>query len=56
MPEAIFMKLGMYIIAPEPISTAYFINISLHVYFPTVTRQRLGKNVTAVTNTQATIE
>jgi hypothetical protein len=26
MPEPIFMKLGMYIMAPEPISTAYFIN------------------------------
>jgi hypothetical protein len=28
MPEPIFMKLGMYITAPEPISTAYFINPS----------------------------
>jgi hypothetical protein len=28
MPETIFVKLGMYeyIMAPEPISTAYFIN------------------------------
>jgi hypothetical protein len=28
MPEAIFMKPGMYIMASEPISTAYFINPS----------------------------
>jgi hypothetical protein len=28
MPEPIFMKLGMYIMAPEPISTVYFINPS----------------------------
>jgi hypothetical protein len=27
-PEQIFMKLGMYIVAPEPISTAYFLNPS----------------------------
>jgi hypothetical protein len=26
MPEPIFMNLGMYIMAPEPILTAYFIN------------------------------
>jgi hypothetical protein len=26
MPESIFMKLGMYIMAPESISTAYFVN------------------------------
>jgi hypothetical protein len=28
IPEQIFMKLGMYVIAPESISTAYFINSS----------------------------
>jgi hypothetical protein len=28
MDEPIFMKLGMYFMAPEPISTAYFINPS----------------------------
>jgi hypothetical protein len=28
MDEPIFMKLGMYIMAPEPISTEYFINPS----------------------------
>jgi hypothetical protein len=44
--------------APEPISAAYFINLShqflrLYVYHPIVARQRLGKNVTAATNTHA---
>jgi hypothetical protein len=61
MPEPIFMKLGTYIEAPEPISTAYLKNHShqsvfLYVYPPIVARQRLGRNVTAVTNTHATIE
>jgi hypothetical protein len=42
-----FIKLGMYIIAPDPTSTAYFINSSpqsvcLHVY-PLLVAQRLGK-------------
>jgi hypothetical protein len=46
-PELIFMKLGTYITAPEPISTAHFINPSdqsmcLYVYPPIVARQRLG--------------
>jgi hypothetical protein len=50
MPEPIFMKLGMYIIA-----TVYFVNPShqsmcLYVYHPVVAKQRLGKNVTAVIN------
>jgi hypothetical protein len=48
MPESVFMKLGMYIMAPEPISTAYFILI--------VARQRIGKNVTTETNTHGIIE
>jgi hypothetical protein len=56
-----FMKLGTYIMAREPISTAYFINpsrqsVCLYLYPPVVARQRLGKNVTAATNTHATIE
>jgi hypothetical protein len=56
MPEKIFMKLGIYIMAPEPISKAYFINpshrsVCLYVYHPIVARQQLRKNVTAVTNT-----
>jgi hypothetical protein len=29
MPEPIFIKLGMYIMASKPISTVYFINLSL---------------------------
>jgi hypothetical protein len=55
------MKLGMYIMAPEPISTAYFINplpsvcVSMCIP-PIVARQRLGKNVTAATKTQTTTE
>jgi hypothetical protein len=49
MSEPIFMKLGMYIMAPEPFSTAYFINpshqsVCVYVYPPIVVRQRLGKN------------
>jgi hypothetical protein len=55
------MKLGMYIMTPESISTAYFINpshqsVCLYVYSPIVVKQRLGKNVTAATNSQAIIE
>jgi hypothetical protein len=50
----------MYIMAPEPISTAYVINpshqsVCLYVYPSIVARQRFGKNVTAATNTHATI-
>jgi hypothetical protein len=48
MAEPVFMKLGMYVIAPETISTAYFLNLSdqslcLFVYPLIVARQRLGK-------------
>jgi hypothetical protein len=53
------MKLGKHIMAPEPISAAYFINashqsvcVSPHI----VARQRLGKSITKETNTHATIE
>jgi hypothetical protein len=61
MAEPFFMKAGILIMAPEPISTAYFINPShqsmrLHLYPATVATQRLGKNDTAATNTYATIE
>jgi hypothetical protein len=60
MPEPIFMKLGMYILAPEPISAAYFIN-PCHQFMsvcvsPTVARQRIVKNVTVVTSKHAAIE
>jgi hypothetical protein len=61
VPEPIFMKLGMHIMIPEPISTAYYINPTnqspyLYVHPPIVVRQRLGKNVTAATNTHERIE
>jgi hypothetical protein len=59
MNETVFMILGMYIVTPKPISTAYFTNpshqsVCLHVYPSIVVRQRLGKNVTATMNTHAT--
>jgi hypothetical protein len=58
MPEPIFMKLDTYMTAPESIPMVYFINpshqsVCLYVY---VAGQRLNKNVTAATNTHATIE
>jgi hypothetical protein len=43
MPEPIFIKLGMYIMASEPISTAYLTNPSHRsVCMCIVARQRLG--------------
>jgi hypothetical protein len=56
MPESIFMKLGMYIMVPEPIWTAYFINpshqsVCLYVY-PPITRQQLSKQVPMTMNTR----
>jgi hypothetical protein len=58
MPEPVFIKLGTYIMASWPNSTAYLINpfhkpLCLYVYHSTVARQWLGKNVTAVTNTRS---
>jgi hypothetical protein len=49
------MKLGVYIVPPEPISTAFFINPSdkslcLHVYPSLVAMQRHGKHVPAAKN------
>jgi hypothetical protein len=55
----LFMKLGMYIMASEPISTSFLINPSQTVAMyvsAIVARQRFGKIVIAATNTQATIE
>jgi hypothetical protein len=57
MPEPVFMKHGMYFMATEPISTAYFLNppISLCVGMfipPIVARQRLGKHVPAAKDTR----
>jgi hypothetical protein len=56
--EPIFMKFGMYIKVPEPISNVYFINPFHESVYPyIVAMQRLGKNVTAAMNTQgATVE
>jgi hypothetical protein len=56
MPEPIFMKVDTYIMAPEPISTTYFINpshqsVCLYVYPPIVAKQLLGKHVPAAMNT-----
>jgi hypothetical protein len=48
MFEPIFIKLGTYAIAPEPISKTYFGNAchqSVHLYVH-VCRQRLGENCT----------
>jgi hypothetical protein len=61
MFEPIFMKLGMYIMAPEPISTEYIINpshqpVCLYVYPTIVARQWIGKKVTGTVNIHATIE
>jgi hypothetical protein len=60
MVETIFVDLGMYIMAPEPITSTYFRNpyrvVCLCVYRPIFARQRPGKNVTSVTNTHATVE
>jgi hypothetical protein len=57
MPEPIFTKLGMYIMAPKT-STAYFINtyhqsLCLYVY---VARQRLVRNVTDTMSAHAIIK
>jgi hypothetical protein len=60
IPKRIFIKLRMYIMASDPVSVAHFTNpshqpVSVCVS-PIVARQRLGKHVTAATNTHATIE
>jgi hypothetical protein len=57
MAEPVFMRVGMYIMAPEPILTTYtHQSVCLYVYPPIAARQRLGKNVTAATNAHGTIE
>jgi hypothetical protein len=48
----------MYVMAHDPISTAYLKNpfhqcVCLHVYPTIVARQQLGKNVIAATNTES---
>jgi hypothetical protein len=53
--QEICMKLGMYIMTHETVSTAYFVNppihLCLYVYFRIVARQRLSKHVPAAINT-----
>jgi hypothetical protein len=61
MTEPIFMRLGMCIMTTQPISTAYSMNpshqpVCLFVYALSLIDKRLGKNVTAATNTHATTE
>jgi hypothetical protein len=58
IPEPVFMKVDMYIMTPEPISTAYFINPlrqCVYLYPPVIAKQRLLKKVTAM-STHARIE
>jgi hypothetical protein len=55
------MKLGMYIMTPQPVSNEYFINpshqsVCLYEYTPIVASQRLSKSIMAATNTQETIK
>jgi hypothetical protein len=57
MAKQICIKLGMYIMAPELISTPYFINpsyqsVCLHVVPIIVARHRLGKKKNAFVATQ----
>jgi hypothetical protein len=61
MTEPIFMKLGISIMAPEPIETKYFKipslqSVCLYVIPLPLLANGFGKNVTAAMNTQATIE
>jgi hypothetical protein len=61
MLKPIFIKIGMYIMPPEPISTACSINpyhqsVCLCVYSPIVARQSISKKVTEATNTHPAIE
>jgi hypothetical protein len=34
MPEPVFMKLGTYVMVPDPTSTAYFISLCVYVCIP----------------------
>jgi hypothetical protein len=61
MAESIFMKLGMYIMALEAhlngVIHKSLPSVCVSIFLvPIVGRQRFGKNITAETNTQATIE
>jgi hypothetical protein len=61
MPEPVFMKHDMHVMASEPISVAYFKNLShqpvrLYVYSLTVARQWFPKNVTVALNNHGATE
>lgn len=57
MTEPPFRALGVYIMAPDTISTMYLINSSHKSVCPRiVAMQRLGRNVTAATNKLVTIQ
>jgi hypothetical protein len=45
MPEQFFMKLGMYVMAPEPILTEYFTNLWLYVYHSIIVANDPVKNL-----------
>jgi hypothetical protein len=57
MPEPIFIKLCVYIMATEPISTAYFISpshqsVCLYAYSSDFATQRVDKHIPATKNTR----
>jgi hypothetical protein len=62
MREPVFMKIGMYVMAPEPISTRvikpshHSVSIRVSSRWSVKIPLLLLVNVTAVTNTQVTIE
>jgi hypothetical protein len=56
MAEPAFIKLVMYIMTPDRITSGYFVDLSHQSVGLYVARQRLGNNVTAAKNTYATIE
>jgi hypothetical protein len=61
MPEPVFRKLGIDIMATEPISLAYFLNpshqsVCLYINSLIIARQGLSKNITGATSTHPTVE
>jgi hypothetical protein len=60
-PAPIFQKLGVYVTAPEAISAAYFINLTLHsvclnVYPSYICQAKARRHIPVAINTQSTIE
>jgi hypothetical protein len=49
MAEPIFMKLGIYNIAPEPISTAYFMNPPSVCVYMRISLSLLGNGLVKIT-------